>query len=101
MLHTYIRIYHWVQGCQIFLDTIYQKGRKYTKLPLNYQTAIKYTKCPEYIPNVHRIGIPNFSIPRPSNIYPNWYFWFENIPSGNPDWVLDEKRQKNAFASTS
>jgi hypothetical protein len=24
------------------------------------------------------------SIARPSKIYPNWYFWFENIPSGNP-----------------
>jgi hypothetical protein len=31
-------------GCQIFLDTIYQKGEKYTKLPLNYQMAMKYTK---------------------------------------------------------
>jgi hypothetical protein len=27
----------------------------YTKLPLNFQMAIKYTKWPEYIPNVHRI----------------------------------------------
>jgi hypothetical protein len=25
-----------------------------------------------------------FSISRPSKIYPNWDFWFENIPSGNP-----------------
>jgi hypothetical protein len=25
-----------------------------------------------------------FSIPRPSKFYPNWYFWFENKPSGNP-----------------
>jgi hypothetical protein len=32
------------QGCQIFLDKIYQNGRKYTKLPLNYQMSIKYTK---------------------------------------------------------
>jgi hypothetical protein len=32
------------QGCQIFLDTIYQNGEKYTKLPLNYQMAIKYTR---------------------------------------------------------
>jgi hypothetical protein len=28
---------------------------------------------------------------RPSKIYPNWDFWFENIPSGNPD----EKRRKS------
>jgi hypothetical protein len=29
------------QGCQIFLDTIYQSGEK---IYLNYQMAIKYTK---------------------------------------------------------
>jgi hypothetical protein len=23
---------------------------------------------------------------RPSKIFPNWNFWFENMPSGNPDW---------------
>jgi hypothetical protein len=28
--------------------------------------------------------IPTFPIPRPSNVYPNWDFWSENIPSGNP-----------------
>jgi hypothetical protein len=26
-------------------------------------------------------------ITRPSQIYPKWDFWFENIPSGNPDYV--------------
>jgi hypothetical protein len=33
------------QGCQIFLDTIYQKGEKYTKLPNGhkiYQSAVRY-----------------------------------------------------------
>jgi hypothetical protein len=25
-----------------------------------------------------------YSIPRPSRFYPNWDFWFENKPSGNP-----------------
>jgi hypothetical protein len=25
-----------------------------------------------------------FSILRPSEIYPNWDFWFENVASGNP-----------------
>jgi hypothetical protein len=34
------------QDCQIFLDTINQKGGKYTKLPLNNQMAIKCTKWP-------------------------------------------------------
>jgi hypothetical protein len=28
----------------------------------------------------------------PYNIYPNWYFWFENKPSGNP--VIDCYRSK-------
>jgi hypothetical protein len=35
----------------------------YSKWPKNFQT---------------------FSIPRPSKIYPNCDFWFENVPSGNP-----------------
>jgi hypothetical protein len=26
---------------------------------------------------------PTSSIATPSKIYPNWDFWFENIPSGN------------------
>jgi hypothetical protein len=26
-----------------------------------------------------------FSIARPSKIYPNWEFWYENKPSGNPE----------------
>jgi hypothetical protein len=30
------------------------------------------------------INMPTFSILRPSKIYPNWDFWFENIASGNP-----------------
>jgi hypothetical protein len=28
--------------------------------------------------------MPRFSIARPSKIYPNWDFGFENKPSGNP-----------------
>jgi hypothetical protein len=38
--------------------------------------ALKYSKCPT--------NIPIFSIPKPSKIYPNVDFLFENIPSGNP-----------------
>jgi hypothetical protein len=37
--------------------------------------AIKYT----YVHNGHKIGIPTFSISKPSKIYPNWDFWFANI----------------------
>jgi hypothetical protein len=33
-----------IQVCQIILYLLYQNGGKYTKLPLNYQMAIKYTK---------------------------------------------------------
>jgi hypothetical protein len=71
------------QGCQIFLDTIYQNEGKYTKLPQHYQMAIKYTKWPYNFPNDNKIHL-HFSIPRPAKIYPNWDFWFENKPSGNP-----------------
>jgi hypothetical protein len=31
-------------------------------------------------------NIPTTSIIGPSKIYPNWDFWFENTPSGNPVW---------------
>jgi hypothetical protein len=54
---------------------------KYTRWPQNipnghkiYQMATKYTKWPQNIPNGHKI----YQIP-------NWYFCFENIPSGNPE----------------
>jgi hypothetical protein len=32
------------QGCQIFLGTTYQNGKKYTKLTKIYQMGIKYIK---------------------------------------------------------
>jgi hypothetical protein len=31
-----------------------------------------------------------FSTPRPSKIYQDWDFWYENIPSGNPGTVVRE-----------
>jgi hypothetical protein len=45
-----------------------------------------YTKRPYIIPNGHKlyqmaikyVKVPTFCIPRPSKIYQNWYFWFEN-----------------------
>jgi hypothetical protein len=67
------------QGCQIFLGTKYQNEEKYTKLPRtlpNVKKTVKWTKCP--------YNIPSSSIARSSKIYPNWDFWFENKPSGNP-----------------
>jgi hypothetical protein len=35
-----------LQDFSLFHDFMYQNGGKYTKLPLNFQTAIKYTKWP-------------------------------------------------------
>jgi hypothetical protein len=50
----YLRTY--TQGCQIFLDTIYQNGRKYIKLLKNYQMTIMYTNgCNIHIPNGRRL----------------------------------------------
>jgi hypothetical protein len=37
-------------------------------------------------------NIPTFSIPRPSTIYPNWDFWSENKPSGNPGGDADVEK---------
>jgi hypothetical protein len=50
------------QGCQSFLDSIYQNGEKLyqmtTKLPIDnkiYQMAEINSKWPKYIPNDHKI----------------------------------------------
>jgi hypothetical protein len=61
----------------------------------------KYTKWPQNIQNGNKLPIPNglkmFKMDInilnehkiyqhfPFQKYPNWYFWYENIPSGNPD----------------
>jgi hypothetical protein len=65
------------------------------------------TKCTIWLrnfPNSHESipkgpNIPNGKIPvltfshlRPSKIYPNWDFWFENKPSGNPDSDSETRR---------
>jgi hypothetical protein len=41
-----------------------------------YQTVIKYSKWPYSLSIISDLT--------PSKIYPNWDFWFENEPSGNP-----------------
>jgi hypothetical protein len=56
--------------------------------------ATKYTKWPQNIQNGSTIdqisiNISTASIARPSKIYPNWDFWFEKMPSGNPDTNLE------------
>jgi hypothetical protein len=47
-----------------------------------YQTVRKFTKWLQ--------NIPTSSVERPSKIYPNWDFGFENIPSGNPGDKVDD-----------
>jgi hypothetical protein len=51
---------------------MYQIAQKYI-----YHLAIKLTKW--------SLNMLASSTERPFKIYPNWDFWFENIPSGNPD----------------
>jgi hypothetical protein len=57
-----------------FSDVLVQHtktGKNITKRGEIYQMAIKY--------------IQRSAIARHSKIYPKWDFWFENIPSGIPD----------------
>jgi hypothetical protein len=49
-----------------------------------YQMSIKYTALQQNIPK-GPLNIPTTSIARPSKIYPNLDYWFENIPSGDPE----------------
>jgi hypothetical protein len=75
---------------------------QYTKEGKIYQTTTKI------LPNVHlpkckialkfptgHFCIPTFSIPRPSKIYHNCDFWFENMPFGNPGFHYAVKDKKN------
>jgi hypothetical protein len=78
-----------VQGCQIFLGTTYQNVKNIPNNHKIFKMATKYTKWPQNIPNGHKIyqmatKYIKYTIARPSKFYPNWDFWFENMPSGNP-----------------
>jgi hypothetical protein len=60
-------VFHWTQGCQIFLGKTYQYGEEYSKLSHNipkgnkvYQTAERDSKWPPIV--------VFFFIPRPSKI---------------------------------
>jgi hypothetical protein len=48
--------------------------------------TIKYTEWIQNIQNRRKIDqmVIKYTKTRHSKIYPNWDFWFENIPSGNP-----------------
>jgi hypothetical protein len=52
------------------------------------QMSVEYSKRTQ--------NISTFSNLRPSKIYPNCTFWFENKPSGKP--VLHQKSQKSSKA---
>jgi hypothetical protein len=51
--------------------------------------AAKYPKWP--------LNIPAFSILRASKIYPNWDFWYDDKPSGNPgvEWTAGRLFQRS------
>jgi chromosome segregation ATPase len=67
------------QGCQIVLGTTYQNWEIDTKI------SSEYTKLSQNLPNhsKKRRNIPKIYQHLQAKIYPNWHFWFENIPSGN------------------
>jgi hypothetical protein len=70
------------RSCQIFLGKTYQNGKNIPNDHKRYQKAIKYILFCRKVDKM-AIKIPTSSFARPSKIYPNWDFWFENIPSGN------------------
>jgi hypothetical protein len=62
---------------------------QYTKMGENIPNYKNFTEWSQNIPNAQKIfqmtrKYTNISNLRTSNIYPNWDFWSENIPSGNP-----------------
>jgi hypothetical protein len=86
--HTF---YVFIQVCQIFLGDSYQNGGKYM-----HQITNKYTKWPYMyiIPNVLKIDLVALKYSNPfhcktlKNIYPKWDVWSENVPSGNPVFIV-------------
>jgi hypothetical protein len=78
-------------GLPDFIGTTYQNMKNipndYKTFYINghkmYQMTIKY-------PNVHKLHLPKFSIPRLSKIYSSLDFWYENIPSGNPGHLYEQ-----------
>jgi hypothetical protein len=53
-----------------------QTGKNVPNEYKRYQMVIKYPKCPENIPNGHKIYIPTFFHPRLSKIFPIGIIWF-------------------------
>jgi hypothetical protein len=64
------------------------KCTKGTKNVLNgHKISQMFVKCYEWC-----IHISTFSNLKPSKIYPNWDFWFEKKPSGNPGGIAIDSR---------
>jgi hypothetical protein len=63
-----------------------QMATKYTQMAPKYtQMATKYTQMASKYTKIF--------YSRPSKINPNWDFWYENKPSGNPGLRLPPSRQ--------
>jgi hypothetical protein len=62
------------------------------KITKMYPVIVQYSKWPVYI--------TTFSIPRSSKIYPNWDFWFEKKPFGNPGKELKQLPLPNSIVFT-
>jgi hypothetical protein len=89
-------------------NIVFLNGKLGTGLPhfswYKHTKMEKYTKWLQTIPNGHKLyqmvvnyskwwqSMTTFSSPRPSKFYPNWDFWFENKPSGNPGWEFEKLR---------
>jgi hypothetical protein len=77
-----------------FFGAIDQNGKKITKWRRTitsgrepYQKVVKRSEWP--------LNIPTMTIPRLFKTFPNWDFWFENIPSGNPDFKFFASLETN------
>jgi hypothetical protein len=82
------------QDCQIFLGTTYQNGKIINQITYKiYHMSVKYTQKP--------LHIPTSSIASPSKIYPNYDFWLENMPSGNPGMASNVRFQFFRFLDDS
>jgi hypothetical protein len=76
-------------------------------LGTTYQLTLKHIKWVQNIPSGRKMH-QHLPLQYPCKISPNWAFWFENIPSGNPgvkhtfrpqmiDGVRREMWQKSRF----
>jgi hypothetical protein len=61
------------QGCQIFLGTTYQNGKKYTEILQNIPNGQKIFQNGRTINQIYK-KYTTLSISKPSNTYPNWDF---------------------------